>query len=156
MRQSRKLVYPEPLFGPLPTFPLTDSLQKVDEFGTAIAFPYRVPFFFDAPARIIIKISSVLGDEKDWIRAGSLAQVLAGLPGDPKKEVSRLYLDERFFEFDGAGYSYYLEFWPVRWLADYYFEIWAQRMPGAVVDAPFTIGGEPFTIGGEPFTIGVP
>ncbi|MEO0884683.1 MAG: hypothetical protein AAFY54_01965 [Cyanobacteria bacterium J06648_10] len=140
----------------MPSFPLTAALQKVDEFGTALPYAYRVPFFFASPARILIRVSSVIGEEQDWLRAGSLAQVLAGLPGDPKKSVQRLYLDERFLELDGAGYSYYLEFWPVRWLSDYYLEVWAQLMPGVVLDDTFTIGGEPFTIGGEPFTIGAP
>ncbi|MEN8444827.1 MAG: hypothetical protein ABG776_07435 [Cyanobacteria bacterium J06555_13] len=109
-------------------------------------------------ARLLVKVSSDIGAQKGWRRAGSLAQVLVGLPtGDPKKSVQRLYLDEVFIELDGRGYGYYLEFWPVCWLADYHLEIWAQQAfvigvpPGQT--EPFSIGGEPFTIDGVPLVI---
>ncbi len=87
---------------------------------------YRIPLLFSVPAQVVIKIESVLGSERGWLRAGSLAQILYPLPGDPKKQVNRLYLDDAFFKLDGAGHAYYLEFWALRWLKDYYLEIWAQ------------------------------
>lgn len=122
-----RLLYPEPLFGGLPPVSLSSSLTKVHEFGTASPMAHRVPLLFNSPANILIRVDSVIGSEKEWVRAGSLAQVLYGLPGDPKKQVSRLYLDEAFFELDGANFPYYLEFWSYRWIEDYFLEVWAQQ-----------------------------
>ncbi len=86
---------------------------------------HRVPLLFETPARVQIRISSQVGEDRGWTRAGLLAQVLFGLDGDPKKDVSKLFIDEGFFVLDGAGFPYYLEFWPYRWLTDYVFEVWA-------------------------------
>lgn len=127
MATTRKLLYPDSLSGSLPPVTLTDSLEKIYVFGTALPMGHIVPLLFEAPSRVLIRVESTIGYENNWIRAGSLAQVLYGLPGDPKKQVKRLYLDEVFFELDGAGHPYYLEFWALRWLADYYLEIWAQQ-----------------------------
>lgn len=128
MKTSRQLLYPEPYLGQIFPISLTSDLRKVYEFGTAIPVAHRIPLLFSAPARILIKIESVIGSEKGWIRAGSLAQVLYGLPGEPKKTVKRLYLDELFVELDGSNYAYYLEFWSLRWVTDYYIEVWAQKL----------------------------
>ncbi|MEM9092243.1 MAG: hypothetical protein AAGC93_26365 [Cyanobacteria bacterium P01_F01_bin.53] len=122
-----RLLFPEPLFGGLPPLSLAASLTKAHEFGTASPVAHRVPLLFNAPAKVLLRVDSVLGSEKGWCRAGSLAQVLYGLPGEPKKQVHRLYLDDAFFEFEGAGFSYYLEVWPYRWIEDYSLEVWAQQ-----------------------------
>jgi hypothetical protein len=148
---TSKLLYPEPLGWPLPEVELNASMQKIDEFGTALPMAYRVPLLFNQPARLVVRVSSMIGTDRGWLRAGSLAQVLAELPGDPKKTVKRLYLDEGFFEFDGSGVPFYLEFWPYRWISDYYFELWAQLAPRQIVQiigSFFTIDGEPFTVDG--------
>ena len=123
---TNRLLYPEPLSGNVPTVTLSNSLERVYNYGTAIAMGYAVPLLFDQPARVLIKVESFVGDQRGWLRAGSLAQVLYGLPGRPKKQVERLYIDDAFFELDGAGHPYYLEFWALRWLEDYYLEVWAQ------------------------------
>jgi hypothetical protein len=122
---ASKLLYPEPLSMALIPLALSASLSKVHVFGTSIPMAHRVPLLFETPARVQVRVSSLIGADRGWVRAGSLAQVLYGLDGDPKKEVSRVFLDEGFYEFDGAGFSYYLEFWPYRWLTDYLFEVWA-------------------------------
>lgn len=124
---NRKLLYPNPLFGSLPAVSLSDSLERVYIFGTALPMGHLVPLRFDSPARVLIRVESMIGTQRNWFRAGSLAQLLYGLPGNPKKLVKRLYLDEVFLELDGAGHPYYLEFWSLGWLSDYYLEIWAQR-----------------------------
>ncbi len=149
MISSRRLLYPDPYTGGLPDVELSSTLEKVHEFGTAIPAAHRIPLIFSKPASVIIKIDSVIGAEKDWLRAGSLAQVLTALE-QPKKKVSRLYLDEAFLELDGSGYSYFLEFWPNKWLADYYLEVWARLTPARLI---LQLQGTPLTIGGEPFTI---
>ena len=147
---TRRLLYPEPLFGGLPAVELTDDLTLVHSFGTAEPMAHRVPLMFENSAQVLVRVASAIGAENKWLRAGSLAQVLSLEPGDPKKEVNRLYLDEAFFTLDGAGNPYYLEFWPVRWLSDYYLEVWAQLAKNAVV---VIRGGEAFSLSGEPFTI---
>lgn len=126
-----RLLYPAPLessFPPIVPIGLTDSLQLIHNFGTAVALGHRVPFIFEERARIVIRVESTMGAQRGWIRSGNIAQCLYGLPGDPKKEVKRLYFNERFFEFDGSGYPFYLEFWPYRWVSDYYLQLWAQRL----------------------------
>lgn len=87
---------------------------------------YQVPLLFTGPARVMLKVESNIGMENNWLSAGVFAQLLYGLPGDPKYRTERLYLDEAFFVLDGGGYPYYLEFWAVRWLSDYFLEVWAQ------------------------------
>ena len=126
-----RLLYPAPLsdsFPPLTPIVLSESLQSIHSFGTAEPLGHRVPFIFEEPARIVVRVESVIGEQRGWIRAGNIAQCLSGLPGDPKKDVKQLYIDEGFFEFDGSGYPFYLEFWSYRWLSDYYLQIWAQRL----------------------------
>ena len=155
---GRRLLYPEEGFPPDVVVPLTADMAQVEDFYTDIPMGYRVPRLFEQAARVLVKVSSDIGAQKGWRRAGSLAQVLVGLPiGDAKKAVQRLYLDEGFMELDGRGYAYYLEFWPVCWLTDYHLEIWVQRALAITITpaegAPFTIGGEPFTIDGIPFVL---
>ncbi|MBE9064147.1 hypothetical protein [cf. Phormidesmis sp. LEGE 11477] len=134
----------------MPTKQLTTTLSKVHDWRTLRCVGRRIPLLFPQPSQFLIRVTSRIGESKNWIRAGVLAQVLVGLPGDPKKDTKRLYLDENFERFDGSGYSYYLEFWPYRWLSDYRLEVWAQLQPTLVVFAvqPFTINGETFTIDG--------
>ena len=124
----RRLLYPEPLIGTLPTFSLTSAMEPIYQFGTALAMAHRVPLLFKSSMKLTVRVSSVIGEEKNWLKAGYLAQVLDGLPGEPKKEVQQLYLDEGFFELEDAGYPFYLEFWPYRWLTDYFLELWAQQL----------------------------
>lgn len=147
-----RLLYPAPLsdsFPPPVSIVLSDSLQRVHNFGTAEALAHRIPLIFEVPARVLIRVESSIAERRGWKRSGVLAQCLFGLPGDPKKEVERLYFDEKFIEFDGSGYPYYLEFWPYLWVTDYYIEVWAQTQQTVVV----IDNGEAFTLGGEPFTI---
>lgn len=125
-----KILYPASLessFPPIVPIALTESLQLVHNFGTAEVLAHRIPLIFDGPAHFLILIESNVAERRNWRWGGYLAQCLYDLPGDPKKAVERLYIDEKFIKLDGAGYPYYLEFWPVRWLSDYYLEIWAQE-----------------------------
>lgn len=145
---TRRLLYPNPLSGNLPLAAVGTDLEPVYQFGTALPTGHLIPLLFDVPVRLIVIINSVIGDQNNWIRAGHLAQLLYGVPGNPKKAVERLYLDEAFFEFDGAGYPFYFEFWAYRWITDYYLELWAEQIPTLV-----TVPAQAFTIGGEAFTI---
>lgn len=125
-----KILYPTPLedsFPPITPIALTESLRLVHNFGTAEALAHRIPLIFEVPGRFLIRIESTVGERRGWKWAGYLAQCLYDLPGDPKKKVERLFIDEKFIQLDGASYPYYLEFWPVRWLSDYYLELWAQN-----------------------------
>lgn len=148
-----KLLYPGPSPNPstssFPAVELSESLQRVYNFGTATAIAWRIPLMFESPARVMVHVESTIGNQRGWLRAGMLVQCLFGPLGHPKKEVERLYLDEKFIELDGIGYPYFLEFWPYRWLKDYYLEIWAQ-LPQTIV---VINNGEAFTIAGEPYTI---
>lgn len=123
---SRRLLYPRSLYRSPRSISLSQSLSKVADFRTLRPQAYRIPLLFDGSINLLVSVSSRVGSRKNWIRAGCLAQVLSGVPGDPKKQVSRLYLDERFLEFQGSGHKFYFEFWPYRWLTDYRLEIWAQ------------------------------
>lgn len=128
--RERRLLYPGPFLGELSPTAVGDTLEKVYEFWTLEPVADRVMLRFDQSIRLLVAISSQIGEQKNWKYAGALAQVLAdqpsALPGEPKKAVVRVYLDQRFLQLDGLGYSYYLEFWPVRWLTDYRLELWAQ------------------------------
>ena len=150
----RRLLYPDPLVGSFPAIALSESMERIHQFGTALPMAHRIPLRFDSPARLLVRVESMVGTERNWLRAGSLAQIIYGLPGDPKKKVSRLYLDEGFFEVDGAGFPYYFEFWPYRWISDYYLEVWAQLAPQPLL---LRVEGTPLTFDGIIFTIdGVP
>lgn len=152
---ARRLVYPEPLAANLPTVSVGSELELIHQYGSALPIGHQIPLLFDSPVRLVVRVSSVIGEERQWLRAGYLAQVLYGLPGDPKRTVNRLYLDERFFEFDGAGYPFYFEFWPYRWLSDYFLEVWAASANSLPVEPSselLTIDGEPFTINGVPLS----
>lgn len=104
------------------------SFERVYNFGTSAATGHRVQLRFDEPARILVTIESAIATRRRWRRAGILAQVLHGLPGQPKKDVRRVYIDSTVFELDGGGEPYILEFWSLVWISDYYLEIFAQAL----------------------------
>ena len=154
MRESSQLIYPSRLFGSLPLRTVETDIQKVENYRTFSPRARRIPLRFNQPVSLLVRVYSDIGRRKDWIRAGSLAQVLAGLPGDPKKAVKRLYLDEAFFTFEGGGYDFYFEFWPKKWITDYRLEVWAQLDPGRPIVVIDNASNQPLLINGQTFTLG--
>lgn len=127
---GRRLVYPEPIgLETLPIKVLPEALELIYSLGSALPYGLRVPLSFNSPGQFFINISSVIADEKGWIRAGVLAHIIATPSGDAKRTTRRAYIDNLALELSGKEFPYYLEFWPYRWISDYYFEIWAKRSP---------------------------
>ena len=57
--------------GPLPSVELTSSLELVYQFVTSEPMGHQIPLLFESPARILIRISSVLGQEKTGFELGN-------------------------------------------------------------------------------------
>lgn len=105
---------------------LTATLEKIEDYRTLSNVARRVPVSFNQPGLVVVRVSSTIGKKEGWLRAGKLAQCLQNLPGNPKKSVNQIFFDDAVFVFDGAGYPYFFEFWPYKWLTDYRLEIWVQ------------------------------
>lgn len=150
----RRLLYPTELIGSLPLREPPETLSKLHDYSTTISIAHRVPIRFNAPIDLVIRVSSLIGARKRWVRAGYMAQLLYKLPGEPKNHVSRLYLDERFFQFEAIGHSFYFEFWPYVWITDYRIEVWVRRtqlpLGLRIQGNSLTFDGDILTVDGEP------
>lgn len=142
---------------------LSAEYRRLERKHTRTHQAHRFRFELAQPAQLLIQVSSTVADTHRWHRAGYLAHLLRGAPmAAPIADVKRLYFGQQYRAFPWTGLSYYLEFWPHRWISDYQIEVWARE---ALSTPPsFTLASEerlllfqtgdslsiPFTFYGEP------
>ncbi len=130
------VLYPSSYFGVFTSTLLSDTFERLTTYYTNAARGKLFTFELSLSASVLVKISSRIGADRGWKRAGYFVQSLRGTPiASPRKQVERVYLDNQYFSFTGDGFSYYFEFWPHTWLTDYQIEIWAKQLPDVFSDA---------------------
>ena len=104
------------------------EFKRLERKHTRTHQAHRFRFELAQPAQLLVQVSSTVADTRGWHRAGYLAHLLRGTPiAEPIADVQRLYFGQQYRVFPWTGLSYYLEFWPHRWISDYRIEVWARE-----------------------------
>ena len=107
---------------------LSTKFKRLERKHTLTHQAHRFRFELAQPAQFLVQVSSTVADTHRWHRAGYLAHLLRGAPiAEPIADVKRLYFGQQYRVFSWTGLSYYLEFWPHRWISDYRIEVWARE-----------------------------
>ncbi|MFG6101668.1 hypothetical protein U2F10_05410 [Leptothoe sp. EHU-05/26/07-4] len=107
---------------------LTDQYQRLEIKSLLSHKGYRFAFKLNQSADVLVKVTSVIANQKGWHRAGYLANLLTGGPiREPIQAVERLYFGQQHISIAYTGLEHYLEFWPHVWITDYRIELWAKQ-----------------------------
>ncbi|MDV3350746.1 hypothetical protein QGP82_18705 [Leptothoe sp. LEGE 181152] len=113
---------------------LTDQYRRLESKSLLSHKGYRFSFRLNQSADVLVKITSVIANQKGWHRAGYLANLLTGGPiRESVQAVERLYFGQQHVSIAYTGLEHYLEFWPHVWITDYRIELWAKAVLTAVV-----------------------
>lgn len=121
------VAYPSRYYGAFAAFTLSHRFSRLARYTTHSSKGKLFAFELLGTTNVIVKITSRIGAERGWRRAGYFVQFLLDTPiSNPHKQIERVYLDTHYFSFSGDGFPYYFEFWPHIWIADYQIEIWVK------------------------------